>query len=184
MAALVAMALVQASDRTAWGVALVADRFGARAMILAGVVIAVAVCSAIAGYVGGLVAPMLDDDAAMLLFGGVLLSAGIAAIFPMKRPTIVAPRRMGGPIAAFMATLILSLGDRGTLIVLAVAARTDTPVFAAVGGTLGALAVLVPALLGGERARMRLPMGKLRPGIGGVLVVAGLIAALGAMRLI
>ncbi|MGI4949256.1 MAG: hypothetical protein ACRYHC_11310, partial [Janthinobacterium lividum] len=57
------------------------------------------------------------------------------------------------------------------------------PWLAAVGATLGSLAVVAPAALLGEAGWRRLPLGAMRWGSGGVLLLAGIMLGLSALRL-
>ncbi len=184
MAALVAALLTQASDRTPWAAAALGDRFANnKGAVIAASALALALGNAI-GVVGGmLVAPALSPNAQNLLLALALVSGGVTAFWPIKRDK---PRGSRGGV--FLVTLLtialLGFGDRMQFITAALAARSATPALAAVGATIGALAVVVPATLLGEGKLRRLPTNPLRLIAAALLTVAGVVQGLGALRLI
>ena len=91
---------------------------------------------------------------------------------------------MGAFASTLFAIGLLSFGDRMQFITATLAARSTTPALAAVGATLGTLAVIVPAILLGERTLRKVPTGVIRITAAALLAVAGTIQALGALRLI
>ena len=129
-----------------------------------------------------LVAPILTPNARGLLLALALVSAGAAALFKPKSP---AERFRGGAFVASLAALLaLGIGDRTQFITFALAARTPIPALAAIGATVGGLAVLVPAMLAGERAYARLPERSIRLPIAALLLITGAAIGLGALRLL
>jgi putative Ca2+/H+ antiporter (TMEM165/GDT1 family) len=182
MAALVAALLTQATDRGAWLAARLGDRFERRWTAIAGLVLALAIVNAIAAAGAGLVAPILTPNAEALLLALALVSAGAAALFKPKPP---AERFRGGAFVASLAALLaLGIGDRTQFITFALAARTPIPALAAIGATIGGLAVLIPAMLAGERAYAKLPERAIRSPIAALLLIAGAVIGLGALRLL
>lgn len=182
MAALVAALLTQATDRSAWLCARLGDRFEQRSTAIAGLVLALAIVNAIAAAGALLVAPILTPNASALLLALALVSAGGAALVAPKSP---AERFRGGAFVASLAALLaLGIGDRAQFITFALAARTPIPALAAVGATLGGLAVLIPAMLAGERAYTRVPLRAIRLPIAALLLIVGALIGLGALRLL
>ena len=182
MAALVAALLTQATDRSAWLAARIGDRFERSGAAIAGLVLALLAVNAIAAAGALLVAPILTPNARALLLALALVSAGGAALLAPKPP---AERFRGGAfIASLAALLALGIGDRTQFITFAIAARTPIPALATAGATIGGLAVLIPALLAGERAYTRLPLRAIRLPIAGLLLVAGAVIGLAALRLL
>lgn len=182
MAALVAALLTQASDRGPWLAARLGDRFERRVTAIAGLVIALTIVNAIAATGATLIAPLLVPNAKALLLALALASAGGAALFRPKAPAETF--RGGAFLASLAALLALGIGDRSQFITFALAARTPIPALAAIGATLGSIAILVPAMLIGERAYTRLPQRAIRLPIAAVLLIAGLVIGLGALRLL
>ena len=183
MAALVAALLAQASDRTPWTTALLGDRHATKGAVIAATALALALGNAL-GVVGGmLVAPALSPNARDLLLAVALASGGITAFWPIKRA-----KDRGWRGGAFVSSLItvglLGFGDRTQFITAALAARSETPALAAVGATIGALAINVPAILLGERKLRRVPTATLRLIAAALLTVAGVVQGVAALRLI
>lgn len=182
MAALVAALLTQASDRGPWLAARLGDRFERRMTAIAGLIIALMIVNAIAAAGATLIAPLLVPNAKALLLALALASAGGAALFRPKPPG--ESFRGGAFVASLAALLALGIGDRSQFITFALAARTPIPALAAIGATLGSIAILVPAMLIGERAYRRLPQRAIRLPIAAILLIAGLVIGLGALRLL
>ncbi len=183
MAALVAALLTQASDRTPWTAAMLGDRYANKGAVVAATACALALGNAL-GVVGGvLVKPMLSPNARDLLLAVALVSGGITAFWPIKRA-----KQREGRGGAFLASLIavglLGFGDRMQFITAALATRSETPALAAVGATIGALAVTIPAIVLGERKLRRLPTTALRLIAATLLTVVGAVQGLAALRLI
>lgn len=183
MAALVAALLTQAGDRTPWTAALLGDRYASKAAVIAGTALALALGNAI-GVVGGvLIAPILSPNARDLLLAFALLSAGCSGMWPIK-PAKKRDWRVGAFLGSLAAIGMLGFGDRTQFITAALAARSTTPALAAVGATIGALVINVPAILLGDRALRKAPTTVLRFATSAVLIVWGTVQGLGALRLI
>ena len=183
MAALVAAVLAQASDRTPWLAAILGDRYPRGAVIL-GAALALALGNTIAAIGGTLVAHEMSPNAKDLFLAVALIFSGVAAFSPIKPPDRLAGWTIGALLTSLCGVFVLALGDRSQFLTAAITARSPSPAFAAIGATIGALAVAIPAILAGEAARRRLPITAMRIAIGLVFVSIGLYLALGAIRLI
>lgn len=184
MAALVLGALTQATDKTPWLAALLADRLRAPGLVIAAAAFALAVNYAL-GVVGGLmVGALLTPEARLLLLALALVLAGLGTAFRDKAPDDLAGWRVGRGVTAFAGLFIMVFGDRMQFIVAALAARSVLPWAAMVGATAGALAVTGFAALNGERAWRALPLRAVRLATAGVLTVAGVVMGLSAVALI
>ena len=174
MAALVAALFTQASDRTPWTVALLGDRYASKAAVIAATALAIALGNAI-GVVGGvIVAPLLSPNARDLLLAFALLSAGASGCWPLKPPKL-RDWRLGAFGTSLVAVGMLGFGDRTQFI---------TAALAAVGATIGAMVVLVPAILLGTRGLRKIPTTALRVAASVALLISGAVQGLGALRLI
>jgi putative Ca2+/H+ antiporter (TMEM165/GDT1 family) len=183
MAALVAALFTQASDRTPWTAALLGDRHASKAAVIAATALAIALGNAI-GVVGGVVvAPLLSPNARDLLLAFALVSAGASGCWPIKPPKL-RDWRLGAFGTSLVAIGMLGFGDRTQFITAALAARSTTPALAAVGATIGALAVNVPAILVGTRDLRTAPSAAVRIGAAVALLIFGVVQGLGALRLI
>lgn len=183
MAALVLGALTQASDRTPWLAAILADRLGRAATIVA-LVLALALNYTV-GVVGGrLLAPLMTPEAKLLLLALALLLAGLGTGWRVKRPDALEGWRLPAPLTAFLGLAIMAFGDRMQFVVAALAARTDLPWAAAIGATLGAGLVGAAAASMGEAAWLKLPLRAVRLAAAGILTLAGVVLGLNALRLV
>lgn len=183
MAAIVAAALAQAGDRTAWLAAILADRF-APARVIVAALLALAAASGLAVVGGMVIAPMLTPEAKRLMLALALLLQGGGAVFGVKAPDRLAGWRLGAMLTSLAGLFILAFGDGLQFIVLALAMRSEVPVLAAVGATIGSLAIIAPAAMMGEAAWTALPLKTARIGASVVLVLAGLWLGLSALSLV
>ena len=184
MAGFVAALLTQASDRAPWLSARLADQFATRRAVIVAVALAVAASNAIGAAGGALVAPLMTPNARALLLGLAMLSAGMTALWPAKPLPQPGGRSLGVFATAAMSLLAMSMGDRTQLLTAAITARSNLPAFAAIGATLGTLAVHIPAIVAGEQAGRRLPTRAVSVAIAALFILAGAIALLSALRLI
>jgi len=180
--ALVAVLLAGVGDRPPLLSAILADRHGSGATI--GGIVAQAIGFALAAIAGTLVAPHLSPNARNLLLALALLSAGGAALFAARIKDRLDHWRLPGWLTGFLGLGILALGDRAQFIVFALVARTLDPVAGTIGATLAAIALSGAAATLGERGWLALPFRIARPVLGGLLLVAGAITGLGALRLL
>ncbi|HEU0043214.1 TMEM165/GDT1 family protein [Sphingomonas sp.] len=184
MAALVAVALAQVGDRPAHLAAILADRYRAPGLVIVAALLALAAASGIAAAGGALIAPIMTPEARQLLLALALLLQGGGALWRGKPPERLAGWKLGAFPTSLLGLFILFFGDGVMFVVLALAARSEVPALAALGATLGALAVVVPAVLLGEAAWTRLPLVTTRRVIGALFVVASLWLGMGALRLV
>ena len=184
MAALVAAALAQVGDRTAWLAAILSDRHGRPGLVIAMAGLALLAASGLAAALGATIGPKLTPNAQQLMLALALMLQGGGSMFPARPPERLDRWRIGAVATALLGLFILAFGYGVQFIVLALAARTPVPALAAIGATLGSLVVIVPAALMGEAAWRRLPLKPLRIAIGVLFVLVGIILALGALRLI
>ena len=184
MAAFVAAILAQASDRTPWLTAMLSTRFARPGAVIAGTLIAIMIGNGVAAIGGAIIGPRMSPNAQMLLLALALLFAGGSALFPIKPPDRLTGWRIGAFLTSLFGVAILAFGDRTQFITLALAARSPTPALAAVGATLGALVVNIPAIIGGERLRRTLPLTAIRVAGGIMFLVVGATLGFSALRLI
>jgi putative Ca2+/H+ antiporter (TMEM165/GDT1 family) len=184
MAAFVAAILIESGDRTPWLAAILADRFAKRGTVILASLLALAIGNGVAGYGGGIVAAHLTPNARALLLGMALISAGIGAFGRLKPPDRLVKWRIGAFATSLFGMGVLAFGDRTQFATLAFAARSDAPVLAAIGATLGAGLVNAAAALAGEEFRKTLPIRAIRIGTGLLLCATGIISTLSALRLI
>ena len=177
-------AICQAGDKTPWLAAILADRFARRWMVIVAAAIGLALNYSL-GVVGGmLIAPLLTPNARLLLLALALLLAAFGTTLRAKSPDRLAGWRLGGFATSVAGLAIMAFGDRMQFIAAALAARSTLPWLAAVGATIGALAVTMPAILIGEAAWLALPQRAIRIASAIVLAIAGVVIGLQALALI
>ena len=184
MAALVAAALGQVGDRTAWLASILSDRYRAPGLVIAAAAVALLVAGLLAAAAGAVLAPRMTPEAKQLFLALALLFQGGGVLFPVKPPDRLAGWRLGAVATSLLGLLILAFGDGVQFIVLALAARAGLPWLAAIGATLGSLAVIAPAAILGEAGWTALPLVALRRATGVLFVLASLWIGLAALRLI
>lgn len=182
MAALVAALLAYASDRTPALAARLGDRFEGSAAALAGLVLTLIAANVVGAAGAVLLVDFTIPEARLLLLALALLSAGL--VFGKPKPVPAAEWRLGSFLTAVTATALIGFGDRAQFLVFAIGARNAWPWAAAVGGSIAACAVAVPAFLLGEAALKPVPWRAIRIGAGVLFLVAGAIAALSAFALV
>ena len=184
MAALVLGAICQAGDRTPWLAAILADRYRAPAIVIAAAAIALGLNYTLGAIGGMLIAPMLSPEARAVLLGLALVLAGAGTAFRLRAPDRLDGWRLGATGTSVLGLVIMAFGDRMQFVVAALAARSTVPWLAAVGATLGALAVTVPAIVLGEARWQALPLRMIAIVTAGILIAAGIVIALGGLSLI
>jgi putative Ca2+/H+ antiporter (TMEM165/GDT1 family) len=184
MAALVAAALAQVGDRTAWLAAILSDRYAKPGLVIAMATLALLAASGLAATLGAVIGPRLAPNAQQLMLALALLLQGGGSFIPAKAPDRLDRWKIGAIATTSLGLFILAFGDGVQFIVLTLAARTPVPALAAVGAAIGSLVVIVPAALMGETAWLNLPLKPLRIAIGIVFLIVGIILALGALRLV
>lgn len=184
MAALVAAALGQVGDRSAWLAAILADRWRRPGLVIACAALALLAAGGIAAAGGALVGPMLAPNAQALLLALALALQGGGGLFAAKAPDRLDGWRIGAAATTFLSLFILAFGDGVQFIVAALAARSPVPALAAVGATLGSLAVIVPAAMLGESAWLKLPLRPLRLVASALFLTAAAVLATQALGLV
>lgn len=184
MAALVLGAICQAGDKTPWLAAILGDRYRAPGVVIAAALLALATNYAIGVAGGMLLAPLMTPEAKRLLLALSLIFAAAGTTWRATSPDRLSGWRLGAFGTSALGLAIMVFGDRMQFVVVALAARSDMPALAAVGGTIGALAVIVAAVTIGEKAWLALPQRAIRAGTAAVLGVAGVVIGLGALQLI
>ena len=184
MAALVAAALAQVGDRTARLAAILADRWRRPGLVIVCAALALLAAGGLAAATGALIGPRIAASAKLLMLALALLLQSGGSLFAAKVPDRLDGWRIGAAATVFLGLFILAFGDGVQFIVAALAARSPVPALAAVGATLGSLAVVAPAALMGEAAWLRLPLRPARLAIGVAFAIVGTTLALSALGLV
>ncbi|ONF95821.1 TMEM165/GDT1 family protein [Sphingomonas jeddahensis] len=184
MAALVLGAICQAGDKTPWLAAILADRFRGPWLVIAATAMALAGNYALGVVAALLIAPMMTPNARLLLLALALVLAGLSTTLRSRSPDRLEGWRLGAFGTSALGLAIMIFGDRMQFVVVGLAVRSELPWLAAVGGTIGALAVAGPAALLGERQWLALPQPTIRIGTAVLLTLVGIIMGLRALQLV
>ena len=184
MAAIVLGAICQISDKTPWLAAIFADRFRSPALVVLAVVLALSFNYAIGVAAGLAVTALLTPEARLLLLALALVLAGAGTGLRFKRPDALDGWRTGPAFTSIAGLAIMAFGDRMQFVVAALAGRSTLPWAAMVGAVIGGTAVNMVAVALGEAAWLRLPLKALRIAAAAILLIAGVVIGLNALRLI
>ena len=180
----IAAGLAEWGDKTQLLVVALAIRYRRPGPILAGVALAALANSLIAAFGGTIVHDIVTLRAISLLVALALLFAGAAGLMRKKMPEASFPRLRSAFLAAALGFFIFEFGDKTQFLTFAIAAQYDALALAAAGATAGVLAAASPAALLGARLPAALPMHPVRIAIALLVLVAGFIVAVSALRLV
>jgi len=175
--------LSQPGDRPPLLAAILADRTNRPLTILLAAALAHAGGNIVAALFGATLTPSLTPEAKSLLLAIALLFAGATGFWTSRLPSRLERWRLGSFATALLGLFILAFGERTQFFTLALSTGGE-PWFAAAGATIGATIVSGAALILGESAWIALPLRWVRIATAAVFLCAGLVIALGALRLI
>jgi putative Ca2+/H+ antiporter (TMEM165/GDT1 family) len=168
-------------DKTQLTVAMLAGRTQRPAQVLFGLFLAAAGGSALAAFLGTLVADTITIRAMTLLTALALLFAGAFGLV-RRRPPRPGTARLA-ILTAFILCLAAELGDRTQFLTFALAGRFDSAPLAAAGATFGTLAACAPAAILGDRLASVVPVRAIRYAAAALFLIAGFITAMRALQL-
>lgn len=184
LTALVAGFLAEWGDKTQLLVAALALRYARPAPIVAGIALAALANSLLAALGGALLHDVITLRAISFLLALSLLFAGAGGLVRAKAPDMGASWRTGPFLTAAGCFFLLEFGDKTQFITAAISAQYDAPALAAAGATAGIFAASVPAAMLGERLARTVPLRAIRLGAAALFILAGLIVAVNALRLV
>lgn len=156
------------------------DRDGA---MVAGIVIAAIANAALSALAGAWIGPMLGGDARLLFLALAILFLGAGLLWPVTAPDTLDGWRIGPFLTAMLGLFILGFGEGAQFLILGIVTRMGHPALAAIGGTIGVAAALVPVVLLRDALLDRLPLRAIRWTAGGLMLLGGAIMALRATGL-
>ena len=180
----IAAGLAEWGDKTQLLVVALAIRYRRPGAILAGVALAALANGLIAAFGGTLVHDMITLRAVSLLVALALLFAGVAGLLRKKMPEASFPGMRSAFLASALGFFIFEFGDKTQFLTFAIAAQYDALALAAAGATAGVLVAAAPAALLGARLPAVVPMRPLRIAIALLLLLAGFVVAINALRLV
>jgi Ca2+/H+ antiporter, TMEM165/GDT1 family len=176
LATFLTLILTETGDRTQLLAAALAVRFGRDRPVIAGFALASLANCLIAAFAGSYVNQWISQDPLRLFNGLAYFLAGIAMIGWRRKTDLL--------LTAFLGVFILQLGDKGQFVIGANAAMAGHWLLPAIGGWLGTMVAVIPAILLKERLASLLPLRAIRIGGGLLLTMFGLFQAFTAWRII
>lgn len=178
-----AAALAEWGDKSQLLVAALAARYRRPVPILAGVGVAALAHAVIAAAAGSLIHDLVISRAATLLVAVALLFAGINSLAGRQAPDL-ATWKTGPFVTAAASFFLLEFGDKTQFLTGALAAKYDSLLLTALGATAGVLLASLPAAFLDDRFAAIVPVKPLRIGVAGLFLLAGIVVAIVALRLI
>lgn len=171
-------ALTQIGDRTQILLAGLAIRFTNNIAVIAGCALAAAINCGISAYAGTLVRSWISGDALLIFYALALTFAGIGMLVWRLPVDMLQSWPFGPFVASFLGLFIVQFGDKGQFLISASVANDKSYVFAMIGGWMGIMFALIPAVILQDKLAKLLPIKTIR-NIGGFgFVLAGVYYAL------
>jgi Ca2+/H+ antiporter, TMEM165/GDT1 family len=176
--------IAEIGDRPQIFAAALALRFGHDRPVLLALALATAINCVLSAALGSTIDQYVSEDPVRLFNGLAYFLAGLGMLMWRRRVDLLDRWKTGPFLTAFLGLFILQFGDKGQFIIAANAAMTPYWGFTAIGGWLGIMAAIVPAILLKERLAARLPLNAIRRAGGVLLLLWGLIQAARAWHFI
>ncbi len=171
------VAIAEIGDKTQLLALLLAAKFRKPLPIILGILVATLANHAGAAFVGTLVSGWLNEQVMAWILGLSFLAMAIWALVPDKEEEPTAAASGYGPfVATTLAFFLLEMGDKTQLATIALGARFDDLLLVTLGTTLGMMIANVPAVLLGEVAAKKIPLGVVRTVAAAIFFVLGLIS--------
>ncbi len=176
--------LAECGDRTQILAAALALRFRNDRPVLLALVLASAITIGMSAAAGSVIDQYISEDPVRLFNGLAFASAGLAMLAWRKKVDLLSGWRTGPFWTAFLGLFILQFGDKSQFLIVANAATTPAWGLTALGGWLGMMAAVVPAILLKERLAALVPLNKVRRIGGAAMLLYGIYLALRAWHII
>ena len=176
--------LAEMGDRPQILAAALALRFGNVRMVIWALALATAINCTISAAAGSVIDQWISEDPLRLFNGLAYVSAGVAMLWWRRPVDLLGGWEIAPFLTAFLGLFILQFGDKAQFIIAANSAMTPHPMFTGLGGWLGIMAAVVPAILLKERLAQLLPLPTIRKAGGVLLLLWGVLQALHAWRIL
>lgn len=184
LATLFSVMIAEIGDRPQILAAALALRFGRDKTVIAALALATALNCALSAFAGSAIDDWISDDPLRLFNGLAFIFAGIGMLWWRRRVELLERWKTGPFLTAFLGLFILQFGDKGQFIIAANAALTPYWIFTAIGGWIGIMAAIVPAIILKEKLAQRLPIAAIRRTGGVLFLLWGIMQALRAWRIL
>ena len=178
------VALAEIGDKTQLLALVLAARFRKPVPIVLGILVATLLNHFLAGAVGAWLADQLGPTVLRWILGLSFIAMAAWTLVPDRYDSdeAAAAGRYGVFLTTLTAFFLVEMGDKTQIATVALAARYDSLLAVVSGTTLGMLLANVPAVLLGEVAAKKLPMGLVRGVAAAIFLVLGLSVLAGAGR--
>lgn len=176
--------IAEIGDRPQILAAALALRFGNDRMVIWALAVATALNCAISAVAGSVIDQWISEDPLRLFNGLAYVSAGVALLWWRRPVDLLDGWKIAPFLTAFLGLFILQFGDKAQFIIAANAAMTPHWMFTGLGGWLGIMAAVVPAILLKERLAQLLPLSTIRKTGGIVFLLWGIYQTLRAWRIL
>lgn len=164
--------------------AALALRFGNDRMVIWALALSAALNCVISAVAGSVIDEWISEDPLRLFNGLAYVSAGVAMLWWRRPLDLLSGWKIAPFLTSFLGLFILQFGDKAQFMIAANAAMTPHPIFAGIGGWLGIMAAVVPAIVLKEKLAQLLPLAKIRRAGGVALLLWGIWQALRAWRIV
>lgn len=180
----VAAALAEWGDKTQLLVVALAVRYRKPLPILAGVAVGALANAAIAAFCGTFIHGIITLRALSLLIALALIYAAIASFARQKDPEMGGSWKTGAFLTSLGCFFLLEFGDKTQFLTFAVAAQYDSLALATAGATAGVIATSLTSAFLGDKLAPALELKAIRIVIAALFLLAGLVIAVNAWRLV
>lgn len=184
LATLFSVLIAEIGDRPQILAAALALRFGNDRVVIAALALATAINCVISAAAGSVIDQWISEDPVRLFNGLAYFLAGLGMLMWRRRVELLDGWKVGPFLTAFLGLFILQFGDKGQFVIAANAAMTPHWGFTALGGWIGIMAAIIPAIVLKEKLAVRLPIPAIRRAGGVILLLWGLVQALRAWRIL
>ena len=184
LATLFSVLIAEMGDRPQILAAALALRFSNDRMVIWALALATALNCAISTVAGSVIDQWISEDPLRLFNGLAYVSAGVAMLWWRRSVDLLDGWKIAPLMTAFLGLFILQFGDKAQFIIAANTAMTPQWGFTALGGWLGIMAAVVPAIILKEKLAQLLPLPMIRRAGGIIFLLWGLLQALRAWRIL
>jgi Ca2+/H+ antiporter, TMEM165/GDT1 family len=184
LATLFSVLIAEIGDRPQILAAALALRFADDRKVILALALAAGLNCGISAAAGSVIDQWVSEDPVRLFNGLAYVLAGLGMLMWRRPVELLDNWKIGPFLTAFLGLFILQFGDKGQFVIAANAAMTPNWVFTAIGGWIGIMAAIVPAIILKARLAELLPIPKIRRAGGVLLLLWGMVQALRAWRII
>lgn len=176
--------IAELGDKTQLAVLTLSARFGFWP-VFAGAAAAFVILNAVAVTLGAVIARVVPELVIRYVSAGIFILFGVLALRPEadgEEEEAEAPAgKRNALLTTFLVVLLMELGDKTQLSLVAMTSRFDSPVAIFIGGTLALVAASALGAIVGKGLAGILPMKWIRFSSGIVFIVFGVLIASGVL---